>query len=184
MLSPGEGEKGVSGKERSRRTPLAPLRRPTTYRPPSPSRWSGPVADCRTLCICSFRFPDNDLGWISGEVTSKEISGAEGEEVVDLQFVDEAGKVRLPSVPFCYAAYSADEGTLGPSMVQDHSLSLALASLTPSLSSPSSQLPPLKNPPLLESQEDLANLSNLNEPSVLHAIRTRYDMHLPYTYSG
>ena len=45
-------------------------------------------------------------------------------------------------------------------------------------------LPPLRNPPLLEAQEDLANLSNLNEPSVLHAIRTRYDMHLPYTYSG
>jgi myosin-5 len=65
-------------------------------------------------------------------------------------------------------------------------------------------LPPLRNPPLLESSEDLASLSNLNEPSgefdtacfivrssageltqsVLHAIRTRYDMHYPYTYSG
>ena len=45
-------------------------------------------------------------------------------------------------------------------------------------------LPPLRNPPLLEQTDDLANLSNLNEPSVLHAISTRYDMHLPYTYSG
>ncbi|ORY26880.1 P-loop containing nucleoside triphosphate hydrolase protein [Naematelia encephala] len=45
-------------------------------------------------------------------------------------------------------------------------------------------LPPLRNPPLLESSEDLASLSNLNEPSVLHAIATRYALHLPYTYSG
>lgn len=61
-------------------------------------------------------------------------------------------------------------------------------------------VPPLRNPPLLESSEDLASLSNLNEPSglsdkrirgseltirlVLHAIATRYALHLPYTYSG
>ncbi len=61
-------------------------------------------------------------------------------------------------------------------------------------------VPPLRNPPLLESSEDLASLSNLNEPSgnaynlyvrkklmnpsVLHAISTRYGLHLPYTYSG
>ncbi|TXT13452.1 hypothetical protein VHUM_00819 [Vanrija humicola] len=45
-------------------------------------------------------------------------------------------------------------------------------------------LPPLRNPPLLESSEDLASLSNLNEPSVLHAIATRYAAHQPYTYSG
>lgn len=58
-------------------------------------------------------------------------------------------------------------------------------------------LPPLRNPPLLESSEDLASLSNLNEPSgalfflegcadssVLHAIATRYEAHQPYTYSG
>nr|ODO01094.1 hypothetical protein L204_01819 [Cryptococcus depauperatus CBS 7855] len=42
----------------------------------------------------------------------------------------------------------------------------------------------LRNPPALETVEDLANLSNLNEPSVLHAIATRYMQHLPYTYSG
>ncbi|RSH90241.1 Myosin type-2 heavy chain 1 [Saitozyma podzolica] len=46
------------------------------------------------------------------------------------------------------------------------------------------QLPALRNPPVLESAEDLSSLSNLNEPSVLHAIATRYAMHLPYTYSG
>lgn len=43
---------------------------------------------------------------------------------------------------------------------------------------------PLRNPPILESTEDLTSLSYLNEPSVLHAIRTRYQMLNIYTYSG
>ncbi|KAG5357082.1 Myosin-2 [Yarrowia sp. C11] len=49
-----------------------------------------------------------------------------------------------------------------------------------------SELPqlPLRNPPILESTEDLTSLSYLNEPSVLHAIRTRYQMLNIYTYSG
>jgi len=62
-------------------------------------------------------------------------------------------------------------------------------------------LPPLRNPPLLETADDLATLSHLNEPSgefpfsflnpvpqlyapVLHTIRTRYGQHSIYTYSG
>nr|AEG78620.1 MYO2 [Cryptococcus gattii] len=45
-------------------------------------------------------------------------------------------------------------------------------------------LPVLRNPPAMETAEDLANLSNLNEPSVLHAMATRYMQHYPYTYSG
>ncbi|KAF9036781.1 P-loop containing nucleoside triphosphate hydrolase protein [Panaeolus papilionaceus] len=45
-------------------------------------------------------------------------------------------------------------------------------------------LPPLRNPPLLETADDLATLSHLNEPSVLHAIRNRYIQHSIYTYSG
>ncbi|CED82498.1 myosin 5 [Phaffia rhodozyma] len=96
-------------------------------------------------------FPDKELGWISGQVTSKETN--EAGQIV-LSFVDEKGK----------------ESTVN-------------ASSEASLLS-SEGLPPLRNPPLLENQEDLANLSNLNEPSVLHAISTRYHLHLPYTYSG
>lgn len=48
-----------------------------------------------------------------------------------------------------------------------------------------SDLPPLRNPPLLEATEDLTNLSYLNEPAVLHTIRTRYTTARQiYTYSG
>ncbi|KAI9319339.1 P-loop containing nucleoside triphosphate hydrolase protein [Dichotomocladium elegans] len=45
-------------------------------------------------------------------------------------------------------------------------------------------LPPLRNPPKMESEDDLTNLSYLNEPSVLHTIRTRYGQRQIYTYSG
>jgi myosin-5 len=46
-------------------------------------------------------------------------------------------------------------------------------------------LPPLRNPPMLEATEDLTSLSYLNEPSVLHAISTRYQTRREiYTYSG
>ncbi|ORX47762.1 hypothetical protein DM01DRAFT_1410135 [Hesseltinella vesiculosa] len=45
-------------------------------------------------------------------------------------------------------------------------------------------LPPLRNPPKLEYNDDLTNLSYLNEPGVLNTIRTRYMQRLIYTYSG
>ncbi|KAI9309380.1 P-loop containing nucleoside triphosphate hydrolase protein [Cunninghamella echinulata] len=46
------------------------------------------------------------------------------------------------------------------------------------------ELPPLRNPPKLEFNDDLTNLSYLNEPGVLNTIRTRYMQRLIYTYSG
>ncbi|KAF9438402.1 Myosin type-2 heavy chain 1 [Entomortierella beljakovae] len=46
------------------------------------------------------------------------------------------------------------------------------------------ELPPLRNPPLLEGTEDLTNLSYLNEPAVLSNIKTRYSHCNIYTYSG
>ncbi|KAK9429667.1 P-loop containing nucleoside triphosphate hydrolase protein [Lipomyces doorenjongii] len=48
----------------------------------------------------------------------------------------------------------------------------------------SPSLPPLCNPPILEANEDLTNLSYLNEPAVMHAIRMRYQQLSIYTYSG
>ena len=45
-------------------------------------------------------------------------------------------------------------------------------------------LPDLRNPPILESVDDLGNLSFINEPSVLHTIRERYSQLSIYTYSG
>ncbi|KIM94987.1 hypothetical protein OIDMADRAFT_206893 [Oidiodendron maius Zn] len=45
-------------------------------------------------------------------------------------------------------------------------------------------LPPLMNPTMLEASDDLTNLSHLNEPAVLQAIRLRYSQKEIYTYSG
>ncbi|KAL1920571.1 uncharacterized protein VTP21DRAFT_948 [Calcarisporiella thermophila] len=46
------------------------------------------------------------------------------------------------------------------------------------------ELPPLRNPPHLELIDDLTQLTHLNEPSVLHAIESRYAKQNIYTYSG
>lgn len=55
---------------------------------------------------------------------------------------------------------------------------------TDNLSEDNDKLPPLRNPPILEAAEDLTNLSYLNEPAVLHAIKLRYSQLNIYTYSG
>nr|POE65187.1 myosin-2 [Quercus suber] len=47
-----------------------------------------------------------------------------------------------------------------------------------------STLPPLMNPTVLEASDDLTNLSHLNEPAVLQAIKLRYAQKEIYTYSG
>jgi myosin V len=57
-------------------------------------------------------------------------------------------------------------------------------SLTAVKSSNDRSLPDLRNPPILESADDLGNLSFINEPSVLHTIRERYSQLSIYTYSG
>ncbi|KAB8349554.1 hypothetical protein FH972_023578 [Carpinus fangiana] len=46
------------------------------------------------------------------------------------------------------------------------------------------ELPPLMNPTMLEASDDLTNLSHLNEPAVLQAIKLRYAQNEIYTYSG
>ena len=45
-------------------------------------------------------------------------------------------------------------------------------------------LPLLANPPMFEAAEDLTNLSHLNEPAILQAIKLRYAQKEIYTYSG
>ncbi|KAK8199579.1 class V myosin-like protein [Phyllosticta capitalensis] len=49
---------------------------------------------------------------------------------------------------------------------------------------PNGKLPPLMNPTMLEASDDLTNLSHLNEPAVLQAIKLRYAQKEIYTYSG
>jgi myosin heavy subunit len=40
------------------------------------------------------------------------------------------------------------------------------------------------NPPSLDKINDMSRLSHLNEPSVLHNLRQRYESDMIYTYSG
>lgn len=56
--------------------------------------------------------------------------------------------------------------------------------VTDNLDEGNPDLPLLRNPPRLEAEEDLTNLSHLNEPSVLHAIKLRYSQLNIYTFSG
>ncbi|KAF9079944.1 Myosin type-2 heavy chain 1, partial [Mortierella sp. AD031] len=64
---------------------------------------------------------------------------------------------------------------------KDHVFSSTLAKIE---ESNNANLPPMRNPPLLEGTEDLTNLSYLNEPAVLSNIKTRYSHCNIYTYSG
>ncbi|KAF8930467.1 Myosin type-2 heavy chain 1 [Dissophora ornata] len=64
---------------------------------------------------------------------------------------------------------------------KDHVFSSTLAKIE---ELKSANLPPMRNPPLLEGTEDLTNLSYLNEPAVLSNIKTRYSHCNIYTYSG
>lgn len=68
--------------------------------------------------------------------------------------------------------------------VDQHGKELTINTTGKDIKSGKEGLPPLRNPPLLETADDLATLSHLNEPSVLHTIRNRYAQHSIYTYSG
>ncbi|OCH95234.1 hypothetical protein OBBRIDRAFT_816659 [Obba rivulosa] len=68
--------------------------------------------------------------------------------------------------------------------VDDRGKEIAIDTTVKEIKDGKEGLPPLRNPPLLETADDLATLSHLNEPSVLHTIRNRYAQHSIYTYSG
>lgn len=98
--------------------------------------------------------PDKEAGWVPGTVTSVAIPGAPNpdSEVIIAVLID---------------GRAADEGGFKEFKCSFATLQSASESNGNNLSLGSSQdvLPPLRNPPLLESSEDLASLSNLNEPS-------------------
>ncbi|KAL3425617.1 hypothetical protein PVAG01_02408 [Phlyctema vagabunda] len=95
--------------------------------------------------------PDVTEGWVSSEVTSKEVDG----DKVTLVFTLANGETK--TVETTVEALQDDTN---------------------------STLPPLMNPTMLEASDDLTNLSHLNEPAVLQAIRLRYSQKEIYTYSG
>lgn len=104
-------------------------------------------------------FPDKDAGWVSATLASPVEVSASGD--VSLKFtMDDTGAERQVKTT--------------KKIIDTEKDSLAT----------DASLPPLRNPPLLESTEDLTNLSYLNEPAVLHAILNRYSQRIIYTFSG
>ncbi|WWC59169.1 uncharacterized protein I303_101717 [Kwoniella dejecticola CBS 10117] len=119
--------------------------------------------------------PDPHTGWVAGTVSSitlpQDESSSSSEVSLTVTYDSDTSNTKTLKFPYSVLAAAIADS--------------AAANIQPSSPPPGQdQLPPLRNPPLLESSEDLASLSNLNEPSVLHAIATRYSRHLPYTYSG
>lgn len=98
--------------------------------------------------------PDKEAGWVPGTVTSVALPAAPNpdSEVVITVLID--GK-------------TSEDGGSKEFKCSFATLQSVSESNGNNLSLGSSQdvLPPLRNPPLLESSEDLASLSNLNEPS-------------------
>lgn len=78
----------------------------------------------------------------------------------------------------------ADDDTIRLVFVDERGKEMTINTTSKEIKDGKGNLPPLRNPPLLETADDLATLSHLNEPSVLHTIRNRYDQHSIYTYSG
>lgn len=102
--------------------------------------------------------PDAADGWVASTVKHKTVDG----DRVTLVFAyDERDDVPTP---------------------EDKTIETTLDEL--SKDAMSSTLPPLMNPAMLEASDDLTNLSHLNEPAVLQAIKLRYAQKEIYTYSG
>lgn len=97
--------------------------------------------------------PDTSAGWVPGTVTAVALprDGEPTSEVSITVSVDGSDNVKD------YKCSLADLQAASDS----NGNSLPASSQSPG----SDTLPPLRNPPLLESSEDLASLSNLNEPS-------------------
>ena len=94
--------------------------------------------------------PDDVTGWVPGTVTSILIPSDRSPTAEVAVTVQVDGDDELRTLKFSFAALESAGNALQPAIAAP-----------PGQDSP----PPLRNPPLLESSEDLASLSNLNEPS-------------------
>lgn len=102
--------------------------------------------------------PDSAAGWVPGTVNSVSLP-ADGDPASQATI-----SVTVDGVPSDSAAAVRDyKCTLAALQAVSESNSNSLGSS--SATSEQNTLPPLRNPPLLETSEDLASLSNLNEPS-------------------
>ena len=97
-------------------------------------------------------FPDKEQGWISAEVT---LVTRGADDSFKLTFVDERGKVRRNRF------HSFRDVNILPRFPQE----IIINTTARDIKDGKGDLPPLRNPPLLETADDLATLSHLNEPS-------------------
>ena len=117
-------------------------------------------------------YPDKENGWIGGEILSKNFDKASNTYNLELKLED--GSV-----------IKVESNTLTENDLTDFSDSDVQKAISEATNGKSSSfLPLLRNPPILESTEDLTSLSYLNEPAVLHAIKARYSQLNIYSYSG
>lgn len=94
--------------------------------------------------------PDPSTGWIAGTVSSLTLPSED----------DTASQVTL------IVTLDVDDSQTRTLKFPLSALETAGNDIQPTTPLPGQDaLPPLRNPPLLESSEDLASLSNLNEPS-------------------
>lgn len=105
-------------------------------------------------------FEDKDHAWISAEVSSV-TKGPD--DAFRLVFIDERGKVReIPPVVSDFIPFFALQEIIINTTGKD-------------IKDNKEGLPPLRNPPLLETADDLATLSHLNEPSgALHCLHSYF----------
>jgi myosin-5 len=102
-------------------------------------------------------FTDKEQGWISGEVTNVVRSS---DEKIKLTFLDDRGKVS-PRVSFFLSPIQALTRLGSNTSFQEITIDTTVKAIRDG----QDDLPPLRNPPLLETADDLATLSHLNEPS-------------------
>ncbi|CAJ2507778.1 Uu.00g089640.m01.CDS01 [Anthostomella pinea] len=103
--------------------------------------------------------PDATEGWVASEVVKKSVDGNKVTLIFQLENEELKLTTRIPQIKTVEVTADA-------------------------LQNGDETLPPLMNPAMLEASDDLTNLSHLNEPAVLQAIRLRYAQKEIYTYSG
>ncbi|CCH61296.1 hypothetical protein TBLA_0E02420 [Henningerozyma blattae CBS 6284] len=104
--------------------------------------------------------PDTEKGWIGCEITN----------------IKNTNDTKAPYIIEC----TCEDGTIIP--IESSTLDISTDILDDDEAN--KNLPLLRNPPILESTDDLTSLSYLNEPAVLNAIKQRYSQLNIYTYSG
>ncbi|KAK3078212.1 hypothetical protein LTS18_008145, partial [Coniosporium uncinatum] len=131
--------------------------------------------------------PDQTEGWVASELVDKRVEG----EKVKLIFQLANDEVCEPILPHAREAryYTGKQRTMNLCVCLHHAFAkqqtrIVETTLSALRDGSSSSLPPLMNPTMLEASDDLTNLSHLNEPAVLQAIRLRYAQKEIYTYSG